>query len=72
MKAMHKDLLKHTAVLVRLQYSIEMRDRIDVLNSDKLSRHDQDDLSQLVFAEGDALVERESVYHFLHWVLEFQ
>jgi hypothetical protein len=37
-----------------------------------LSRHDQDDLAQLVFAVGEALVERESVYHFPHSVLEFQ
>lgn len=47
--AVQKDPLIHTAVLVLLQFSIEMRDRLNALKSDKLSRYGQDDLAQLVF-----------------------
>ena len=40
-------LLKHTAVLVHFESPNEMKDRIDVLDCDRLSRYDQDDLLQL-------------------------
>ncbi len=66
MITMQKDPLRHTAVLVLMQFSIEMRERINVLNSDKLSRYGQDDLAQLVFAAREALVELEFVYRFPH------
>ena len=44
---MSRYLLKHTAVLVRFEFPTEMKDRIAVLDWDKLSRYDQDDLHQL-------------------------
>ena len=46
-QAMSRYLLKHTAVLVRFESPTEMKDGIDVLDWDKLSRYDQDDLHQL-------------------------
>ena len=47
LQAMHTDLLKHKVQLVHFQLTTEMKDRIDVLDWDKLSRYDQDDLLQL-------------------------
>jgi hypothetical protein len=44
---MSRYLLKHTAVLVHFESSTEMKDRIDVLDWDKLSTYGQDDLPQL-------------------------
>jgi len=44
---MSRYLLRHTAVLVRFESPTEMKDRIDVLDWDRLSRYDQDDLLQL-------------------------
>jgi hypothetical protein len=44
---MSRYLLKHTAVLVRFESPTEMKDRIAVLDWDKLSRYDEDDLHQL-------------------------
>jgi hypothetical protein len=41
-----------------------MKDRIDVLNWDKLSMYDQDDLLQLAFVARETLVELESENHF--------
>jgi hypothetical protein len=65
-QAMSKDLLKHKAQKVQLQFSIEMKDRIDVLDLDKLSTYDQDDLLQSVFVVRETLVELESGNRFLH------
>ena len=62
---MHKDLLKHTVVLVHLQSTTEMKDRIHVLDLDKLSTYGQDDLLQSVFVAREMLVELESENHFL-------
>ena len=42
-----------------------MRDRIDILDWDKLSMCDQDDLLQLAFVVRETLVELESENHFL-------
>jgi hypothetical protein len=49
-QAMHKDLLKHTVVWVRLQSTTEMKDRMHVLDWDMLSMYGQDALHQLAFA----------------------
>lgn len=68
-QAMSKDLLKHKAQKVQLQFSIEMKDRIDVLDLDKLSTYDQDDLLRLVFAARETLLEQESESRFLRGVL---
>jgi hypothetical protein len=43
-----------------------MKDRIDVLDWDKLSMYGQDDLLQLAFVARETLVELESENHFLH------
>ena len=56
---------KHTVVLVHFESPTEMRDRIDVLDWDKLSMCDQDDLLQLAFVVRETLVELESENHFL-------
>jgi hypothetical protein len=69
---MHKDLLKHTLVLVQLLFSTKMRDRGDVLNWDKLSKYDLDDLVQSVFVARETLAVLEILYHFAHEVLEYQ
>ena len=66
LQAMRKDLLKHTVLSVQFQSTTEMRDRIDVLDLDKLSKYGQDDLHQLVFVARETLVELESENHFLH------
>ncbi len=42
-----------------------MKDRIHVLDWDKLSMYDQDDLLQLVFVAIETLVELESENRFL-------
>jgi hypothetical protein len=65
LQAMSRYLLKHIVVLVQLQFSIQTKDRINVLNSDKLSMYGQDDLVQLVFVARERLVERESENRFL-------
>ena len=44
-----------------------MKDRIDVLDLDKLSTYGQDYLLQSVFVVREMLVELESENHFLHW-----
>ena len=56
-RAISRYLLKHIAVLVQLQFSIETKDRINVLNSDKLSMYDQDDLLLLAFVARETPVE---------------
>jgi hypothetical protein len=48
-----------------------MKNRIDVLDLDKLSTYGQDDLFQSVFAGGERLVELESENHFLPVILEY-
>ena len=63
---MNKDLLEHTAVLGLEQFAIEMKDRIHVLDLDRLSMYGQDDLHLLIFVAGETLVELEFEYHFLH------
>ena len=57
---MSRYLLKHTVVLVHFESPTEMKDRIDVLDWDKLSMYDQDDLLQLAFVARETLVELES------------
>ena len=64
LQAMRKDLLKHTVVLVQLQFSTGKKDRTHVLDQDKLSMYDQDDLLQLAFVAREMLVELESENHF--------
>ena len=62
---MSRYLLKHTVVLVHFESPIEMKDKIDVLDWDKLSMYDQDDLLRLAFVAIETLVELESENHFL-------
>jgi hypothetical protein len=50
LQAMRRYLLKHTVVLVHFEYPTEMKDRIDVLDWDKLSMYGQDDLLESTFA----------------------
>jgi hypothetical protein len=64
-QAIYRYLLKHKVQLVQLQSTIEMKDRIDVLDWDKLSMYGQDGLHQLAFVARQTLVELESEYHFL-------
>jgi hypothetical protein len=64
-QAMCRYLLKHTVVLVHFESPAEMKDRIDVLDWDKLSVYDQDALLQLAFVARETLVELESENHFL-------
>ena len=47
------------------QQDPQMKGRNDVLDSDKLSMYDQDDLLQLAFVARETLVELESENHFL-------
>jgi hypothetical protein len=58
LQAMRRYLLIHTVVLVH--FATEMKDRIDVLDWDKFSMYDQDDLLQLAFVARETLVELES------------
>ena len=44
---MPTDQLRHMVRLIQLQLTIEMKDRIDVLDWDMLSVYGQDDLYQL-------------------------
>ena len=48
-----------------------MKDRIDVLDLDKLSAYGQDGLLQLAFAGEEMLVEQEPENHFLTVILEY-
>jgi hypothetical protein len=48
---MHRDRLEHIAVLTPADpFAIDLKDIIHVLNLDKLSVDDQDELAQSVFA----------------------
>ncbi len=67
---MRRYLLKHTVQMVLGPSTTEMKDRIDVLDLDKLSKYGQDDLSLLVFAVEEMLPVMEFDYHFLPVVLE--
>ena len=71
LQAMSRYLLKHTLQMVQFQSTTEMKDRIDVLDWDKLSMYDQDDLLQLAFVARETLVELESENRFLHSVLGY-
>jgi hypothetical protein len=62
---MNKDLLKHKVQLVHFESPTEVKDRIHVLDLDRLSMYDRDDLLQLAFVVGEMLVELESENHFL-------
>jgi hypothetical protein len=66
LQAMRKYLLKHTLQMVRFQSTTQMKDRMHVLDLDKLSTYGQDDLLQLAFVAIETLVELESENHFLH------
>ena len=61
-----QNLLKNTVGSVQFQSTTQMKDRIHVLNSDKLSMYGQDDLLQSVFVARETLVEQESENRFLH------
>ena len=65
LQAIRKYLLKHTVQLVQFKWTTEMKDRIDVLDWDKLSMYDQDDLLQLASVARETLVELEPQNHFL-------
>lgn len=54
---MRKDPPTHTVQLVHFEFPTEMKDRSDVLDWDKLSTYDQDDLLQLAFVARETLVE---------------
>jgi hypothetical protein len=71
LQAMRKYPLKHTLQMVRFQSTTEMKDRIDVLDLDKLSTYGQDDLLQLAFVAIETPAELESEYHFLLEGLEY-
>ena len=61
---MSRCLLKHTVLLVHFESPTEMKDRIDVLDWDKLSMYDRDDSLQIAFVARERLVELESKNHF--------
>lgn len=61
---MRKDPPTHTVQLVHFEFPTEMKDRSDVLDWDKLSTYDQDDLLQLAFVAREKLVELGSENHF--------
>ena len=50
-------------VWVHFPLSNEMKDRIDVLDWDKLSMYDQDDLLQLAFVSRETLVGARAYYY---------
>jgi hypothetical protein len=57
LQAMRRYLLKHTLQMVQIQSTTEMKDRTHVLDWDKLSMYDQDDLPPSVFVARETLVE---------------
>jgi hypothetical protein len=63
---MSRYLLKHTVQLVQFESPTQMKDRIDVLDWDKLSMYAQGDLPQLACVARETLVELESENHSLH------
>jgi hypothetical protein len=62
---MNKDLLKHMVVLVQIQLTMEMRDKMHVQGWDMLSTHDQDGLHLLTFAARGSFLELELENRFL-------
>ena len=56
LQAMRRYLLKHTVQMVHIQWTTEMKDRIDVLDWDKLSMYDQDDLLPTIKIDKSATV----------------
>jgi hypothetical protein len=54
---MNKDLSKHTAVSGLDQFATGMKDRMHVLDLDRLLMYDQDDLHRLIFVARQTLVE---------------
>ena len=66
LQAMHTDLLKHKVQLVHFQLTTEMKDRIDVLDWDKLSMYGQDVLLRLTSVVRETLVELALENHFVH------
>ena len=65
-RAMNKDLLKHTVGWVQLKSTTETKGRTNVLDLDKLSVYGRDDLRQLAFVVKVMPAELESEYRFLH------
>jgi hypothetical protein len=59
-------------VLDRMMFATEMRDKVYVQDSDKLSMYGQDGLVPLVFAVGEMLVELGFQNHFVREALECQ
>ena len=65
LQAMSRYLLKHTALfLLQPLCSTEMKDKIHVLDWDKLPMCDQDDLLQSAFVAREMLLELESENRF--------
>jgi hypothetical protein len=69
---MHKDQLRHIAVLDRTMFATEMKDKAYVQDLDMLSTYGQDDLVPLVFAAEEMPVELGLQNHFVHEALECQ
>jgi hypothetical protein len=57
-RAMNKDLLKHTVGWVQLKSTSGAKDRTNGRDPDMLSMYGQDDLRQLAFVARETLVER--------------
>ena len=66
-RAMNKDLLKHTVLLDPCQSSIQMKDRTYAQDLDKLSTYGQDDLYLLVFVVKEMLALLEYLCLNLHF-----
>jgi len=71
LQAMRKGLLKHSVVLVQIQSTTEMKDRIDVLDWDKLSMYDLDVFYLSMLAVEEMLDVLGFVYHSHLVVLEY-
>jgi hypothetical protein len=71
LQAMRKGLLKHFVVLAHIQWTTEMKDRIDVLDWDKLSMYDLDVFYLSMLAVEEMLDVLGFVYHSHLVVLEY-
>ena len=70
-RAMNKDLLKHTVGWVQLKSTTETKGRTNVLDLDKLSTYGQDDLPLSVSAVKEMLAVLGSLNHFALEVLRY-
>ena len=62
---MHKDPLIHTAVSVRFQWTIEMKDKTHVLGLDMLLKYGQDDLLQNTHTELRPKNKKKVSYYYI-------